>query len=117
MRQAERDLQREVVTRLRFAPLQAILVCSPNGIFIPARSDAERTMARRIVAQLKNDGQLTPGAPDLVFLWADGCGCIELKRAAETDLLGHRRERGRLSPGQREFRDRCTVAEVRFAEC
>ena len=91
MEQAERILQREVMIRLRMAPLAAIVIGSSNGVFIPTRTPAERVLAARIIAQLKSDGQLTPGASDLVFLWADGCGCIELKRPAEKRLFGKKR--------------------------
>lgn len=116
MRQAERILQREVMLRLRHAPLAAIVVPSPNGVFIPARTPAERELARRIVHQLKLDGQLLPGAPDLLFLWQDGCGCVELKRAAEKTLLGRQRS-GQLSVDQRVFRDRCDDLGIPYAVC
>ena len=113
MRQAERVLQREIVTRLKFAPLSAIVVPSPNGIFLPTRNPAERDLARRIVFQLKRDGQLAPGAPDLVFLWDSGCGCMELKRPTEQTLLGRQRA-GQLSGEQKVFRDLCERAGVPY---
>ena len=116
MRQAERILQREVMARLRFAPLTAIVIPSPNGVFLPTRNPAERTLARRIVHQLKVDGQLTPGAPDLVFLWPNGSGCIELKRAAEKTLLGKVRA-GTLSEDQAAFRMTCDAVGVQYAVC
>lgn len=116
MRQAERILQREVMARLRHAPLAAIIVPSPNGIFIPARTPAEQTLARRVVHQLKLDGQLLPGAPDLLFLWSHGSGCIELKRPAEKTLLGKQRA-GQLSDDQMAFRKRCDALSVNYAVC
>lgn len=116
MRQAERILQREIMARLRHAPLQALVVPSPNGIFIPTRNPAERTLARRIVYQLKMDGQLLPGAPDLLVLWATGSGCIELKRPAEKTLLGKQRM-GTQSVDQRCFEIRCDQLVVPYAIC
>jgi hypothetical protein len=115
-RQIERGLQREVVLRLKHAPLRALMIGSANGIFIPARTPAEREMARRIVYQLKLDGAINPGAADLVFLWGDGCGCIELKRPATRDLLSKAR-RGELSEEQRAFRMRCFEHLIRHAVC
>lgn len=114
MRQAERILQREITTRLQFAPLDAIVVPSPNGIFIPARTPAERTLAARVVHQLKLDGQLLPGAPDLLVLWDGGCGCIELKRA-ESKRLFDKTRAGQLSDAQKAFRQRCAELGVRYA--
>jgi len=113
VRQAERVLQRAIITRLRFAPLSAIVVPSPNGIFLPTRNPAERDLARRIVFQLKRDGQLAPGAPDLVFLWENGSGCMELKRPAEQTLLGKQRA-GQLSTEQKGFRDLCERVGVPY---
>lgn len=115
-RRAELQLQREVVTRLRFAPLDAILVGSPNGFYIPARTAEERQLARRLVHQLKRDGMLTPGAPDLLFLWGDGCAGIELKRPEEKRLFDKQR-RGVVSPEQTAFRMRCFELHVRYAVC
>jgi hypothetical protein len=116
MRQAERTLQREVVLRLRHAPLDALVIGSPNGIYLPARTPAERVLAARIVAQAKAFGQLTPGAADLVVLWSTGSGCIELKRPAEKRLFD-RQERGRLSPDQIAFRDNCRRYGIPYAVC
>ena len=116
MRQAERILQREVMARLRHAPVRAIVVPSPNGIYLPARTPAERTPAARIVHQLKLDGQILPGAPDLLVLWASGCGGIELKRPPEKTLLGKQRA-GQLSDAQVAFKARCDELGVQYAVC
>jgi hypothetical protein len=113
VRQAERLLQREITTRLKFAPLNAIVVPSPNGIFLPTRNPAERDLARRIVHQLKIGGSLLPGAPDLLFLWGTGCGCMELKRPAEKTLIGKQRA-GELSDDQKVFRARCAELGVPY---
>ena len=115
-RQIERALQREVMLRLRHAPLDAMVIGSANGIYIPARTPAEREMARRIVYQLKLDGAINPGAADLTVLWGDGCGCIELKRPETKDLLSKAR-RGGLSDAQREWRMRCFEHRIRHAVC
>ena len=116
MHQAERFLQREVMIRLRHAPLDALVIGSTNGIFIPARTAAEKVLARRVVHQMKLDGMLTPGAPDLLFLWRDGCGGIELKRPASTRLFD-KRPKGRASPEQLAFKARCFELGVPYAIC
>jgi hypothetical protein len=120
MFQAERFLQREVILRLRLLEqrglLAAVWVGSPNGIFIPARTAPEKALARRVVHQLKQDGMLTTGAPDLTFLWEDGCGGIELKRAAATRLFD-KQQKGRPSDDQLLFRQRCFEQQVRYAIC
>jgi hypothetical protein len=116
MRQVERALQREVMARLSHAPLDALVIGSPNGIWIPAGTAAEQEMARRIVHQLKALGQLTPGAPDLLFLWRDGSGGIELKRPPEARLFG-RQPRGRQSDEQLAFEARSERHGVRYAVC
>jgi len=116
VRQAERILQREVVTRLTHAPLDAVLVPVPNGFFIPARDPQMRVLARRLVHQLKLDGQLQPGVPDLLFLWASGSGAIELKRPPEKMLFG-KHPRGVLSPQQKLFQKQCVDVGVGFAVC
>jgi hypothetical protein len=59
---------------------------------------------------------LTPGAPDLTFLWADGCGGIELKRPAATRLFD-KQQKGRPSDDQLLFRQRCFEQQVRYAIC
>jgi hypothetical protein len=104
------------MTRLSHAPLDGLVIGSPNGIWIPARSKAEQDMARRIIHQLKALGQLTPGAPDLLFLWRDGSGGIELKRPAERRLFD-RHQRGRQSDEQLAFEARCQQHGVRYAVC
>lgn len=120
MHQAERILQREVIIRLglaeRMGALDAIVIGSSNGIFIPARTAAEKTLAKRVVHQMKLDGMLTPGAPDLVFLWRDGCGGIELKRPASASLFD-KRAKGKPSPEQVAFKQRCFELQVRYAIC
>jgi hypothetical protein len=109
--QLERALQSEILYRLKAHPVVAAAI--PNGLWIPQRTDAERDIAVRIVARMKSDGMLTPGAPDLVLLGAKGALCVELKRPASRDLFG-RKPKGRLSPEQKEFRDRCIRAGVRY---
>ena len=116
MHQAERALQREIMLRLRSAPLDALVIASPNGVFIPARTQAEKTLARRVIHRLKTDGQITPGVADLTFLWRGGSGCIELKRAAQRTLF-ERHQRGRLSGDQLQFRQRCHLYGVPYAVC
>lgn len=116
MRQVERLLQKEIMLRLEHAPVSAIVVPSPNGIYIPARTPEQRTLAARVVHQLKLDGQLLPGASDLLVLWRDGSGAIELKRPAAKNLLGAQ-AKGQLSPAQLAFRRRCEALGINFAVC
>jgi hypothetical protein len=112
--QVERALQQEVMIRLRAYPVIAIPV--PNSFFIPARTAAERAVARRLVSQMKKNGVLLTGAVDLVVLGRGASCCIELKRPAERTLL-QRTPAGRLSDDQKEFRDRCFAAGVNWARC
>lgn len=102
--------------RLARYPVVAIPV--PNGIWIPARNEAEERLVARIIARMKTDGMLLPGAADLVLLGEKGGMCVELKAPASRDLFG-RRPKGRLSPEQRAFRDRCVDVGVEYivAEC
>jgi hypothetical protein len=107
----EKTLHQEVMLNLRLLPVVAFSV--PNSVYLPARSEAERTMAKRIINQMKGAGQLTPGAPDLVLMGAKGALCLELKRPASRDLFTTR-PRGRLSPEQKAFRAQCERAGVRY---
>jgi hypothetical protein len=110
--QAERALHREVMWQLRAARPDCVVVPVPNGTWIPARTDAERRLVGRIIAQMKADGQLLPGASDLLMLWRDGCGAIELKAPAVHTFLG-RRQAGRPGPAQLEFERACAEHGVR----
>lgn len=114
--QLERSLQTEILYRLNRYPVVA--VPSANGMWIPAHNEAERAVVARVVNRMKTDGMLTPGAPDLVIAGEKRAVMVELKRPASRDLLG-RRPRGRLSPEQKAFRDRCIDCGVEYlvAEC
>ncbi len=109
--QIERNLQTDILYRLNRYPVVAIPV--PNGIWLPARSDAEKDIVKRLIARMKSDGMLVPGAPDLVLLGAKGAVCVELKREPSRDLF-MRRPRGRLSPEQKAFKQRCADAGVGY---
>lgn len=113
---AERSLQTEIMLRLNRFPVVA--VPSANGIYLPARSEAEQAIVARIVNRMKSDGMLVPGVPDVCILGAKGALCVELKRPASRDLFG-RKPKGRLSPEQKIFRDRCVAAGVEYlvADC
>ena len=114
--QIERSLQRKVMLRLARYPL--IVLPTPNSMFIPTRSPAEKELVKRVVYQMKNNGMLVSGAPDLMVMWGSccehlgeeypvtSCGCIELKRPASSDLLA-KRAAGRPSESQRAFAERC----------
>ena len=109
--QIERSLQTEILYRLARYPVVAIAV--PNGIFLPARTEPERILVRRIVARMRDDGMLTPGAPDLVIAGEKRCVMVELKREHSRDLF-MKRPRGRLSPEQKMFKQRCVDAGVDY---
>jgi hypothetical protein len=61
---------------------------------------------------MKDEGQMLPGAADLLCLWRDGSGAIELKRPAERTLLG-KRPAGRPTDAQKEFAALCERHAVR----
>lgn len=109
--QLERSLQAEVMLRLNRYPVVA--VPSANGMYLPAHNEHERALVARIVNRMKSDGMMTPGAPDLVLLGERGALCVELKRPVSRDLFG-RRPKGRLSPEQKDFRDRCERVGVKY---
>lgn len=109
--QLERSLQVELAWRLKPFPVVAVPV--PNGLWIPSHNESERAVVARIIARMKTDGMLLPGSPDLCVLGAKAGLYCELKRPVSRDLFG-RRPKGRLSPEQREFRDRCAAAGVRY---
>lgn len=112
--QAERVLQQEVMTRLRCLPVLALAI--PNSVYFPARTEAERSMIARVIHRMKASGQITPGAPDLVVVWNGGAGLIELKRAAQRNLLGTR-PRGRPSESQIEIAEQAAALGLNHAYC
>jgi len=114
--QLERSLQSEILYRLARYPVVAIPV--PNGLYIPSHNEAEKAVVARLMARMKTDGMLLPGAPDLVLLGEKRALCLELKRPASRDIF-MKRPKGRLSPEQRAFRDRCVDCGVEYlvADC
>lgn len=115
-RRIERGLQAEVVWKLKAADIFYIPI--PNGMWLGTTTPAERAIAARLVHQMKAAGGMTTGAYDLVLFGRTGrAGLVELKRPAETDLLGNRVTAGQLSKAQREFRDRARAAGVPEAVC
>ena len=109
--QLERSLQCEILYRLARYPVVPIAV--PNGIFLPAHNEAEKAVVARLMARMKSDGMLTPGAPDLVIAGERRCVMVELKRPASRDLFG-RKPKGRLSPEQKAFQQRCVDCGVEY---
>jgi len=109
--QLERALNAEVAWRLKAYP--CLYVPIPNGTYLPARTDAERAIVARVINRMKADGQLVPGSPDAIVLGAKGALCLELKRPVSRDLF-MRRPKGRLSPEQKDFRERCERVGVRY---
>jgi len=112
----ERSLHEEVAWRLAALKPRCIWLSPPNGFWAIARSEEEKTLAARIVSQMKKSGMLQPGVPDWIFLWSDGSGAIELKRPAEKTLLW-KTPAGRLSPAQKSFREQCEAAGVPYRVC
>lgn len=108
----ERTLQTEIM--LRIARYPVVCAAIPNGIWLPAHTEAERTVVARLIARMKTDGMLTPGAPDLVLMGARGSMCVELKRPATRDLFGRNKPKGRLSDDQKMFRQRCNDTGVEY---
>ena len=114
--QLERGLQTEMLWRLARYPVVAIPV--PNGIWLPAHTESERAVVARLMARMKSDGMLVPGAADLVLMGERRAVCVELKRPASRDLFG-RKPKGRLSPEQKAFQQRCVDCGVEYlvADC
>jgi hypothetical protein len=115
--QAERVLQQEVQLRLRAGNWPVIAIPVPNGIWIPARTPAERAMVARIIARMKADGLLLPGAFDLAILWANGGGMIDLKRDRSVDMFGKVRPAGRPTEEQSELAKRAADLGINHAFC
>jgi hypothetical protein len=116
MIQLERALQQEIAWRVAAAKPDCLILPIPNGVFVPTRSEQEKIIVRRIIARMKAEGQLIPGAPDLVVLWDEGSGVIELKREAQRTLL-ERLPAGRPSEEQREVELCCRDLGIHHAYC
>jgi hypothetical protein len=115
--QIERTLQTEVMLRLRAGAWPVIALPIPNGIWFPTRDEKERELVRRLIARMKADGMLVPGAPDLALVWGEGRGgIIELKRPASRDLLG-KHPAGRPSDAQRDIAERAADLGANHAYC
>jgi hypothetical protein len=67
-----------------------------------------------IISSMKRSGQLVPGMPDLVLLWAGGCAAVELKRPKARDLL-RTRAAGKPSDSQIAFAERCAELSINYA--
>ncbi|HEV2303817.1 MAG TPA: hypothetical protein VGR91_19800 [Stellaceae bacterium] len=114
--EAERTLLGEILLRLRAGGFPVIPVATPNGLHIPARDDGERQIKARLIARMKADGMLIPGASDLVLLWPGGGGFVELKRPAHRDLFGYHAA-GAASEDQKAFAARCARLGICHAYC
>lgn len=112
---AERDLQLEVMTRLSSRAWPLIALPIPNGIWLSARSEAERAIVARLIARMKADGMLVPGAPDLVLFWQGGAALVELKRPRSRNLFGRISPAGRPSVEQNEIANRAAQLGIRHA--
>jgi hypothetical protein len=112
--QAERSLQGEFLWRLKTYPVLPLV--TPNGLYIPARTDNERLLRARIINRLKAEGMLLNGAPDLALLWAGGAGLVETKRPAFTNLFGYH-PAGTPSEDQLEFERRAEELGIPHAYC
>jgi hypothetical protein len=113
--QLERSIQSEIMLRLRAGAYPVLALPIPNGIYIPTRSEAEKDLVRRIVARMKSDGLLLPGALDLSFHWHGGGGIMDIKRPASKDLFGHKKPAGRPSDDQKELVKRAEALGINYA--
>jgi hypothetical protein len=111
MIRAEAALHEEIMLRLRPVQPDCVIVPVPNGAFFPSHTPAERSIINRLIARMKDEGQMLPGAADLLVLWETGSGAIELKRPAERTLLG-KKSAGRPSDAQKEFAALCVAHGV-----
>ncbi|MGH7109511.1 MAG: hypothetical protein ACREFK_03700 [Stellaceae bacterium] len=112
---AERTLQQEITVRLSCGRWPLIALPIPNGLWIPARGEVERRMVCRLVARMKTDGMLVPGAPDLALFWHGGGAMVELKRPKARDLLGRTLPAGRPSAAQSELAERAHKLGINHA--
>jgi hypothetical protein len=115
--QIERALQTEIMLRIRTGAWPVIVLPIPNGLWVPTRTEAERALAARLIARMKLDGMLLPGAPDLVLLWAGGGAMVELKRPKARDLLGATRPAGQPSETQAALAARAVQLGIRHPYC
>lgn len=136
--QIERALQHECWVRLKFAPLDALVIPIPNGLWVPIHDRPRSTgsghmtggiwqggqqrkltpqelLVARLINRMKADGMLIPGAPDWLVASATSCRTIEFKRPATKTLLG-RAPKGRLSPAQIEFNTRLDRVGIEHVE-
>jgi hypothetical protein len=116
MIQIERALHEEIALRVKAIKPACLLLPIPNGVYLPTRDDKEKRIAQRLIARMKEEGQLYPGAPDYVCLWDDGSGVIELKREAQRTLLGPV-PAGRPSPAQRALEAQCAALGIQHRYC
>lgn len=100
----------------RAGRLTAIVVPYPSGAWIEPREPAEVPLIRRIIARMKAESLFLTGVADLLFLWHDGAGAIELKRPPIRTLFGTQ-PAGRLSPAQLNFREDCRKKGVPLHVC
>lgn len=112
--QAERSLQEEFRWRLKRYPVLAFT--TPNGLYIPCRTDDERRIRARLIARMKSDGMLLAGAPDLVLLWCSGAALIETKRPGFKDIFGYHAP-GMPSEDQIRFAERARALGLHHAYC
>ncbi len=112
MIRAEAALHEEVMLRLRPLRPGCVIVPIPNGTWLPAHTPEERKLVARLIGRMKAEGQMLPGAADLLCLWGEGAGAIELKRPSERTLLG-KHPAGRPSDAQKEFAAHCADHGVR----
>jgi hypothetical protein len=112
--QAERSLQEEFLWRLKGYPVLPLI--TPNGLWIPARTDDERLIRARIINRMKTSGMLLNGAPDMILLWQGGAALVETKRPGFKDIFGYHPP-GTASEDQQEFARRAERLGIRHAYC
>lgn len=111
----EMRLQIQVIREFRAQLLERGVLLLSIGNELPARG--------RFVAAwqtIRAAAGAMAGAPDLVLIWADGGGFVELKRPKDErqgSLLGVKSRAGQLSTNQVAFRELCKAKGIRWARC
>jgi hypothetical protein len=117
MRTEERILQKELMLRFDAEKWPVLAFPIPNGLWIPAHNEAEKRIVARIIARMKADGMLVPGAPDIALFWRGGSALVELKKPASKDIFGRRSPAGRPTQEQRNVCAKAAELDVHHLYC
>jgi hypothetical protein len=75
----------------------------PDCIFLSIPNEGKRS---KVAGGIMRSMGLTRGAADIVFLWANGCACVEMKS-----------ETGKQSIYQKIFQGDCLLNGIPYAVC